>query len=152
MPEKVLFLRKVPFPDENSRFSWNSRAAHFRAIQGALAYVRCGAVKTASAGVISGTEMSSFFHFFCVQKSGKSMSFLMYKKGCIVATFRKLQQNAVLGPPKGDPKPPMLPPVFGPGPDRKPHVLPGQQAFSELCSEKASFFGFFRKKCEKLRI
>ena len=47
-------------------------------------------------------------HLFCVfldRKTQKSTSFLMYKKGCIVAEFQKLQQKRVLGPPKGDPKP-----------------------------------------------
>ena len=48
---------------------------HFRAIQGALAYNSRGAVRTASAGVISGTEMSSFFHFFVCKKVEKALVF-----------------------------------------------------------------------------
>ena len=75
MPGKWLFFRKDAFRDENPRFSWDSRAAHFARIQGALAYTFDAAAGSRVLGVIFCKKMSSFFHFFVSKKVEKALIF-----------------------------------------------------------------------------
>ena len=73
----------------------------------------------------------------------------MYEKGCIVAGFEKLQQNAVFAVPGGPRKPPFPFLFSAAAAAENPQFYRGSKLFRELVREKASFPRIYAEKCEK---